>query len=159
MLAFFPSHFSFLFYTSASSLPVVYFNVLWTEQLVVTWGWLCCSHSDRFKGGQGRHHCCLWSVGDSPACCTSSTLASSWCEESRARMHGSDRPCRGPVVLLGFGLLKNASQITLFPFILGYHYLKAKSDLVLKCKPFIYKFIIYFYLVYLHLTFICNFTY
>lgn len=75
-------------YTSASSSPVVYFNVVWTEQLVVTWGWLCCSHSDIFKGGQGRHHCCLWSVGDSPACCTSSTLASSWCEGSRVCLRG-----------------------------------------------------------------------
>lgn len=75
-------------YTSASSSPVVYFNAVWTEQLVVTWGWLCCSHSDIFKGGQGRHHCCLWSVGDSPACCTSSTLASSCCERSRACVQG-----------------------------------------------------------------------
>lgn len=71
-------------YTSASSLPVVYSNVVWMEQLVVTWGWLCCSHSDIFKGGGGRRHCCLWSVDDSPACCTSSTLAVSWWERSRA---------------------------------------------------------------------------
>lgn len=75
-------------YTSASSSPVVYSNVVRMEQLVVTWGWLCCSHSDIFKGGRRRHHCCLWSVDDSPACCTSSTLASSWWEGSRACVQG-----------------------------------------------------------------------
>lgn len=70
--------------TSASSLPVVYSNVVRMEQLVVTWGWLCCSHSDIFKGGRGRRRCCLWSVDDSLGCCTSSTLTTAWCEGSRA---------------------------------------------------------------------------
>lgn len=31
--------------------PLLYSNAVWTEQLVVTRGWLCCSHSDIFKGG------------------------------------------------------------------------------------------------------------
>lgn len=136
MPAFFLSHFSFLFYTSASSLPVVYSNVVWTEQLVVTWGWLCCSHSDRFKGDQGRHHCCLWSVGDSPACCTSSTLASSWCEESRARMHGSDRPCRNPIVLLGFDLLEMLRKLYSFTLchIFGRLHFGSGSQMTLSIK-------------------------
>lgn len=37
--------------------------------------------------GEGVH-CCPWSVDDRPACCTSSTLAVSWCEGSRARACG-----------------------------------------------------------------------
>lgn len=36
------------------------------------------------KAAWGRQHCCLWSVDDRPACCTSSTLADSRCEASRA---------------------------------------------------------------------------
>lgn len=84
-----PAHLSH--YTSAPAWPVVYSNVAWMQQLVVTWGWLCCSHSDIFKGGWGRRHCCLWSVDDSAACCTSSTLSASWWQQSRAcvcRGHG-----------------------------------------------------------------------
>lgn len=65
-----------------SSLPVVYSNVVLMEQLVVTWGWLCCSHSDMLKGDWGMSYCCLWSVDDSPACCTSTTLILQW--EGRA---------------------------------------------------------------------------
>lgn len=75
--------------TSASSLPVVYSNVVRMEQLLVTWGWLCCSHSDIFKGGWGRRRCCLWSVDDSLACCTSSTLTIAWCEGSRGERAGT----------------------------------------------------------------------
>lgn len=47
-IAVFPTHLSL--YASASSLPVVYSNVVQMKQLVVTRGWLCCSHSDIFKG-------------------------------------------------------------------------------------------------------------
>lgn len=39
------------------------------------------------KAAWGRQHCCLWSADDRPACCTSSTLADSWCEGSRACTH------------------------------------------------------------------------
>lgn len=53
------------------------------------------------KGGRGRRHCCLWSVDDSPACCTSSTLATSWWEGSRTFMQGHVR-CMPSVVSPGF---------------------------------------------------------
>lgn len=68
--------------TYASSLLVVYSNVVWMEQLVVTRGWLCCSHSDIFKDNWGKRHCCLQSVDDSTACYTSSTVVILWLEGS-----------------------------------------------------------------------------
>lgn len=87
-IAFFPAHLSPLFIPLLRRSPLLI--LMWSGWS--SWWWHGVDYAvptvTYSKAARGRHHCCLWSVDDSPACCTSSTLASSWWEGSTACVQG-----------------------------------------------------------------------